>query len=452
MRTVLIVGAGQAGLQLALGLQAHGYGVTLMTGRSPEEIESGRMTIPQVVFPTALRYERNQGLDLWSETAPAIDGFGVAIGAPNGSHLTRWTGRLDRPARVIDQRLKFAAWLDLYTDGGGTVIQHHASVSDLDWAAAYYDLVVVATGRSGLSGLFPRSAVRSPFTVPQRNYAAAQVHGLLPDPESDTAPAPQPSGRPGRAGHSGPHSLRHAARLEILPGVGELAIMPMLSRSGPCDALLLEAVPGGPLDLFVGIQDPREHLAVMLGLIRRRFPSHYRRVGPGVELTDPRAALVGRRTPVVREPVGILPSGGAVLGIGDAVLANDPITLLGASSAAKAANHCLDRILAHGTLPFDRAFMQDLHETGWSRHGRDVTDLSNAMLRPLAPHMVRLLCAAGGHRPLADGFANAFDSPGGIGSWFLDEAGVDRVVSIFGSEEPEAVDLAAPKGSRLSVP
>lgn len=35
---ILIVGAGQSGLQLALGLQQHGYDITVMSARTPEEI------------------------------------------------------------------------------------------------------------------------------------------------------------------------------------------------------------------------------------------------------------------------------------------------------------------------------------------------------------------------------------------------------------------------------
>jgi 2-polyprenyl-6-methoxyphenol hydroxylase-like FAD-dependent oxidoreductase len=43
MRKVLIVGAGQSGLQLALSLQSHNYDVTVMSARTPEEIRSGRV-------------------------------------------------------------------------------------------------------------------------------------------------------------------------------------------------------------------------------------------------------------------------------------------------------------------------------------------------------------------------------------------------------------------------
>ncbi|MDI5982977.1 NAD-binding protein, partial [Amycolatopsis magusensis] len=50
MRKILIVGAGQSGLQLALGLQGHGYEVTLISNRTPEEIRGGRVKSTQCMF------------------------------------------------------------------------------------------------------------------------------------------------------------------------------------------------------------------------------------------------------------------------------------------------------------------------------------------------------------------------------------------------------------------
>jgi len=42
MRRILVVGAGQSGLQLALGLQSKGYEVTLMSNRTADEIRTAR--------------------------------------------------------------------------------------------------------------------------------------------------------------------------------------------------------------------------------------------------------------------------------------------------------------------------------------------------------------------------------------------------------------------------
>jgi 2-polyprenyl-6-methoxyphenol hydroxylase-like FAD-dependent oxidoreductase len=64
MRKVLIVGAGQAGLQLGLSLRSHDYDVTTMSARTPDEIRSARVMSTQCMFGPALQYERDYGLNL----------------------------------------------------------------------------------------------------------------------------------------------------------------------------------------------------------------------------------------------------------------------------------------------------------------------------------------------------------------------------------------------------
>ena len=39
---------------------------------------------------------------------------------------------------------------------------------------------------------------------------------------------------------------------KLVPGAGELFMIPALTHSGPCEILFFEAVPGGPLDVFDG--------------------------------------------------------------------------------------------------------------------------------------------------------------------------------------------------------
>jgi 2-polyprenyl-6-methoxyphenol hydroxylase-like FAD-dependent oxidoreductase len=58
MSRILIVGAGQSGLQLALGLQRAGHEVTVMSARTSEEIRGGRVMSTQCMFGQALDTER----------------------------------------------------------------------------------------------------------------------------------------------------------------------------------------------------------------------------------------------------------------------------------------------------------------------------------------------------------------------------------------------------------
>ncbi|MFH8383808.1 styrene monooxygenase/indole monooxygenase family protein [Kitasatospora sp. NPDC018058] len=398
MRRILIVGAGQSGLQLALGLQSHGYDVTLLTDRDAQEVRDGRVMSTQCMFDAALRTERTLGLDLWAEEAPRIEGVGVSVSGPESARVIDWVGRLGGHAQSVDQRLKMSTWLELFADRGGRVELRQVSAADLEHLAGSYDLVLVASGKGSLASLFERDEERSPYTRPQRALAAAYVYGLAPRPEHDF----------------------QAVRCNVVPGIGELFVMPVLTAAGPCDALLWEAVPGGPADAFDGLRDPAEHLRVMLELMKTFTPWEYDRTRSGVELADPGATLAGRFAPTVRRPVGELPGGGAVLGVADVVVTNDPITGQGSNNAAKCAAGYLEAILAHGDKPFDRDFQQAAFDRFWTTAGRVATVWSNAMLMPPPLHVLQLLVAGGELPAVRDRFANAFDDPADLEEWFLD--------------------------------
>jgi hypothetical protein len=211
-----------------------------------------------------------------------------------------------------------------------------------------------------------------------------------------------------------------AVRCNVVPGIGELFVMPVLTAAGPCDAVLWEAVPGGPADAFDGLRDPAEHLRVTLELMKTFTPWEYDRARSGVELTDSGATLAGRFTPTVRRPIGELPGGESVLGVADVVVTNDPITGQGSNNAAKCAAVYLEAILAHGDKPFDRDFQQAAFDRFWTACGRVTTAWTNAMLMPPPPHVLDLLVAGGQVPAVADRFANSFDGPADLEEWFLD--------------------------------
>ncbi|MDH6143011.1 hypothetical protein P3T35_005039 [Kitasatospora sp. GP30] len=397
MRKILIVGAGQAGLQLALGLQANGYDVTVMTNRTAGEVRDGRVLSTQCMFNTALGHERELGLNFWEEAAPRVEGLGVSVAGPESQRVIDWVGKLDGYAQSVDQRIKMAGWLEAFEQRGGKVVVHGVTVSDLDYFSRRYDLVVVAAGKGELVSMFGRDDSRSPYSTPQRALAVAYVHGLGPRPEHDFK----------------------AVRCNLVPGVGELFMIPALTVSGPCDIIFWEGIPGGPLDVFGDVKDPGEHLRLTLELMKTFTPWEYERTLGGVELTDAGATLAGRYAPVVRNPIAELPSGGLALGVADVVVANDPITGQGSNNAAKCAAVYLDAILAHGDRPFDRDFMQGAFDRYWVSAG-PVTKWTNAMLAPPPEHVLNLIGAAGQLQPVADRFANGFDNAADFENWFFD--------------------------------
>ncbi|MEU3921358.1 styrene monooxygenase/indole monooxygenase family protein [Streptomyces sp. NPDC029004] len=397
MRKILIVGAGQSGLQLALGLQSQGYDVTVMSNRTADEIRSGRVMSTQCMFDTALQHERDLGLNFWESQAPRIEGLGVSVAAPDASRAVDWVGTLDGYAQSVDQRVKMAGWMETFAQRGGQLVIHGAAVSDLDYFSRTYDLVLVSAGKGELVSMFGRDASRSPYDTPQRALAVSYVHGLGPRPE---------------------HPDYDAVRCNLVPGVGELFVMPTFTITGRADILFWEGIPGGPLDVFQDVRDPAEHLSLTLELMEKFTPWEYARATK-VELTDPGATLAGRYAPTVRLPIGKLPGGGLVLGVADVVVANDPITGQGSNSASKCAASYLASITGHGDRPFDEEWMQSTFDRYWDT-AQHVTKWTNAMLGVPPEHVLNLIGAGGQLQPVANRFANGFNDPADFENFFYE--------------------------------
>src|SRR5581483_4413146 len=178
----------------------------------------------------------------------------------------------------------------------------------------------------------------------------------------------------------------------IAPGVGEYFVFPALTTTGPCEIMVFEGIPGGPMDVFQGLASPAEHLERSVRVLEQLFPWEAERCRE-LALTDDNGILAGRFPPTVRRPVAHLPSGSAVLGMADAVVLNDPITGQGSNNAAKCATIYLERILARGDGPFDEAWMAATFEAYWE-YASAVTTWTNALLLPPPEHVVQVLGAA----------------------------------------------------------
>ena len=396
MRKILIIGAGQSGLQLALTLLDHDYEVTLMTARTSEETRYGRVMSTQCMYDHALQIERDHDLNLWEKEAVKVEGVGLSIAGPDSKRVLDWVGRLDRYAQSVDQRLKMAAWQDLFEDRGGKLILTGVTTSDLNALAGRYDLTIVAAGKGELVGLFDRDTSRSPYATPQRSLSVVYVHGMEPRPE---------------------HPDFAALRWNIVPGAGDLFVGPAYTLSGDCDILFWHGIPGGPMDCWHDHPGPAEHLKRTLELMRAFVPWEYARCRH-VELTDAKASLVGGYAPTVRRPVGELPSGNPVLGMADVVVANDPITGQGANNAARCAEVYLKCILDRGDQPFDRQWMQQTFDEYWKWAG-PITRWTNSMLKPPPPHVLNMLGAASQIPEVANRIANGYANPMDYQDWYM---------------------------------
>jgi len=421
MKKIAIVGAGHSGLQLGLGLLAAGHQVTILSNRTAQDIAQGRVMSSQCMFDSALQIERGLGLDHWSRECPVVEGIGLCVphpaqhGGKAADKAIDWAARLNAGAQSVDQRLKIPAWMDDFRRQGGELVLKDAGIAELEECTRSHDLTLVASGKGEISRLFERDAHRSRFDQPQRALALTYVTGMKPrEPFS-------------------------AVSFNLLPGVGEYFVFPALTTTGPCEIMVFEGVPGGPMDCWGDVKTPEQHLERSRWILDTFVPWEAERCRD-IALTDDNGILAGRFAPTVRKPVATLPSGRKVLGMGDVVVLNDPITGQGSNNAAKCAATYLRSILARGNGDgngdgnrdgngaFDAAWMQQTFDRYWFGYAQWVTQWTNMLLAPPPPHVLKLLASAGTLAPLASAFANGFDDPRTFFPWFADAGEADHYI------------------------
>ncbi len=242
-------------------------------------------------------------------------------------------------------------------------------------------------GSALVGELFPVSSDRSPYREPQRRLLGGLYRGVEPtDPP--------------------------VVCFNIIPGAGEVFQQPFLTDRGVAAAILVEAVPGGPLDHLTrfdhttGIETVS---AALRSAIEEFAPRLAARINPRrFELLGSLDVLGGAITPAVRRGWTTLPDGRVALAIGDAWVVNDPITGQGANIASHCAWQAATALTQCGRV--DASFAARLEDEMWSFAG-PIIGWTNAFLQPPPPHVLDVLAAATAHQSVADGFARGFADP-----------------------------------------
>ncbi|GAA3767168.1 styrene monooxygenase/indole monooxygenase family protein [Salinactinospora qingdaonensis] len=332
MTRVAIVGAGQSGLVLAHTLLEAGVEVEVFTNHDPSELRFGNAEPTQATFPATLEAEQQAGLDEWSTAAPRFATVSVSARPPQAVPVG-FVGALPGQGGVaVDPREKMAAWLESFDRRGGRVHIHGVTVSELDWyaCAGRYDLIVVAVGGGELGALFAPDAEQAQAAGP-RALCQVYLDGLLPG-EADVQVVTTPH--------------------------GEIFRVPILTGHGPAESVFLSARLEGALDCRPTHGRRVDVYAELLTRLRAFAPDLYEQCATA-EVVDAGAAILTRTKPARRRPVGYLPSGGTVLGMGDTVRPLCPTTGQGWAGSTRAALTYRDHILtrAKDGGPFDAAFM-----------------------------------------------------------------------------------------------
>lgn len=406
MRKIAILGAGQAGLQLAIGLLKHGYEVTLISNHTSKHILQGSILSSQAMFHTALNYERDLGIHFWENDCPKNTSVTFALSNNETIPATKalhWKGILDNPFQSVDQRLKFSVWQDHFEELGGNLVIKEAQVDDLEELSTTHDLVVVSTGKGRLGELFPKNKQLSVFDEPMRTLACFYVKGMKHDDHD-----------PG-------------VHVNEIPGVGEYFTLPGLTIGGRCEMMLFEGIFCREFDCWNDLTSPEDMLEKATALLQQFIPWEAERCN-SIQLADSNAVLKGYYTPIVRNPVCKLLSNKTLLGMADAVVLNDPVAGQGANNASKCAKIYMDSIISNEDRPFDENWMINTFNKYW-KYAEWATKWSNILLAPPEPHVEMLLGAASQNQRLANLIANAFNNPSTLFPWILCEKDTRSVIA-----------------------
>lgn len=437
MRKIAIVGSGQAGLLAAHGLLKAGYDVTLFSDRTPEQwLNESRPTGTAARFHTSLEFERELGLNHWEQQAPKGEGVHLTFSPAKNNRLLTLAGRLEHYFLAIDLRLQSHRWMRDFAAQGGALEIENVTVAKLDEIAAEHDLTIVAAGRAELANLFERDAARSVYDKAQRNLTMIITTG-------------------GKLGFDGIPFL--PVKFNFFAPFGESFYVPYFHKDhGPCWNMLMEAKPGGPLDKFADCKSGEQAVEIFKGVMKEIIPWDYP-WAKDMQLADKNGWLMGRVTPIVRKPVGRLPSGRIVTPLGDTAMSLDPIGGQGANNGNKMARNLVESIVARKEKPFDAAWMTETFERFYARSGGITYTFNNLLLEPITGAGKKLLIAqygsdgrrrgATGRQRIADAFIDNFDDANGLTPAFIDAKKAHAVIS----EKTGKPWLAAVAGGALGV-
>ncbi len=384
-----IVGAGVGGLHLGLLLRQYDIPATIYTDKTRTQMVRGRLMNTVVHHHHTRVRERALGVNYW-------DGLGSEYGCAHmyvgGEQPLVIQGDLERPGIGVDYRIYLSTLLGEFEHRGGTVVAGAVGAADLEGLSERHDLVAVAAGRGSLTELFPRVAEHSPYDRPQRILCAGYYRGIAPSP-------------------------RRGLTFSIAPGQGEAIEGPFHSFDGLVTVLTFEAIPGGDQEILARLRpddDQEGFERAVLDVLRRHHPTIYARVDPTrFGLTRPQDVLQGAVTPVVRQSYAMLGNGRPVIAVGDIRTVVDPIAGQGANAASYTAWTLGQAIVEHMVGqdgPFDERFCRQV-EGRTQEYIGSVSDWSNFMLRPPAPHLIDLLVAMAQNKVIADQFITNFSHP-----------------------------------------
>lgn len=444
-RSAAIIGAGQTGVTAALGLLDKGFDVTVYSELDQQRLRDGvPATGTALILGEAQRAEESLGLNTYLATAPLSSGESVRV-VDGGAEAIAFDGWFDGFRGIaVDTRLKADDRLTLFQQRGGRFVVEAVDPRRLDAIAAGVDLTLVATGRGGLSTLFPIDPARTVYTKPQRSLLAFTVTGLPYGPDVFAH----------RSSAGGQHNA-----LTVVADQGEVFWGPYLHKdAGPTWAFLGWARPGSEWERrFGSVTDADTALSVATELHRDHIDWDLPEVSQlRVIEEDPHSWLTGAVTQVVRAGVGHTASGHPVAALGDTAVAFDPIAGQGAQGGLIQAAGLVHKTGAHDG-PFDTAWLTAAFEEFYDHRARAAQAVTRLFLADpeLSAYGALFFAAASTSAPFASKLLALLDNPRPFESVTSEDSAKALITEFAGEPADDVLGRFSPAGtfarSRLAL-
>jgi 2-polyprenyl-6-methoxyphenol hydroxylase-like FAD-dependent oxidoreductase len=384
-RHIGIIGAGIAGLHLALYLQKHGVDATIITDRTPEEYRNIRLLNTVGHHHVTVAREDYLGVNHWSD--PKVHYYYYHDHYFNFPEPLSFRGYFSKASRAVDYRIYLPTLMEDFMRRGGKIEYRRIEESDIAPLVNRFDLLVVSTGKGPLGQLFTYKPEHSPYSQPQRRLCVGLYTGVRqPDPMNVT--------------------------LSVSPGHSEMIVIPTITFGGLANALLMENVPGGDMEELATLSyddNPKHFRQVILDKLEKHHPTTYDRIDTArFDLAQPLDLLQGGVVPTVRNTVVEFGGGKCAIALGDVHAVVDPMMGQGANVASYAAFVLGEEIINSDVL--DARFCE---KVDLKRQDRVLaaTRWTNLMLQPPSEALGMLIGAMSQNRPLCDEFTENFNYP-----------------------------------------
>ncbi|MGC4961265.1 styrene monooxygenase/indole monooxygenase family protein [Gordonia sp. DT101] len=368
-RSVGVVGAGLAGASAALGFVEAGFDVTLY---SDKDRESLRDKVPPTGVGVLFGKSREWDAEIIEDTYDVGNTTGISVRLHSGSGDDRTDVLEFNPdygyvAQAVDLRLRADDRLGRFLDHGGRFEVGAVDVDRLDEIAGSHDLTLVATGKGGLSALFPVDGSRTHYREPQRKLLQVTLTGLDHGPDAFAY----------RSSGGGNHSL-----FNLDSENGEIFVGPFLHKdAGATWSFIVFAKPDGAWAPTIDeVDDAGSARSALVDIFTEYFPHD----APVIEQlkvieSDPVSWLTGAVTPTVRHVVSTTRGGHVVAAIGDTAIAVDPVAGQGAQNSLIQVAELVKAAKAHDGA-FGADWLEAEFEKHWERRGRAAVEVTRLYL------------------------------------------------------------------------